>query len=374
MSTLVRIAENEEDKNALYAFRYRIYVDEFQLAPAEADHERKILRDDLDEVGISYVLWRDDRVIGSLRTVHLADMPNPGKLIDKFGLARAMQRFGVDAIAATSRFMLDPKVRQGRAIYDMMDIAYRQAMERGVRLNYGDCSPHLLPFYEHLGYRRYTRAYNDTSYGYKLPILMLTRDHVWFTRVKSPLARVVTRYPDDRDARAWFEATHPEFTGTQSAAFLSDGAFYDLLQERVGNDPLYSLSILSGLDRKEVEAFLEHSTLIRVEKNDRIIRQGQRDETVYVLLSGIAEVLKDEYPDRPIRVLGAGDCFGEIGYLTNVARTANVVACAPCEVLVLSGEFLQRFLRKRPEIATKVLYNFSRILAGRLATVWGPDS
>ncbi|HET8700274.1 MAG TPA: cyclic nucleotide-binding domain-containing protein [Nitrococcus sp.] len=374
MSTLVRIAENEEDKNAIYAFRYRIYVDEFQLSPAEADYERKILRDDLDDVGISYVLWRNDQVVGSLRTVYLADMPNPGKLIGKFGLAPAMQRFGVDAIATTSRFMLDPKVRQGRAIYDMMDIAYRQGMERGVRLNYGDCSPHLLPFYKHLGYRRYTRAYNDTNYGYKLPILMLTRDHAWFTRVKSPLARVVMRYPDDTDAREWFAATHPAFTGMQSAAFLSEGAFYDLLQERVGNDPLHSLSLLSGLDRKEVAAFLEHSTLIKAEKNDRIIRQGQRDETVYVLLSGIAEVLKDEHPDRPIRVLGAGDCFGEIGYLTNVARTANVVACAPCEVLVLSSEFLQRFLRKRPEIAIKVLYNFSRILAGRLATDWGPDS
>ncbi len=368
MSTRVGIAGSEEERNAVYAFRYRVYVEELQLSPPEADHARRQLRDPLDDVGIAFAIWRDDRVVGSLRTVHLADLADPRMLIDKFELGPALAGFAAGAIVTTSRFMLDPKVRHGRAIYDMMEAAYQDAMRRGVRLNYGDCSPHLLPFYEHLGYRRYTRAYNDTSYGYKLPILMLTRDHAWFERVGSPLARVVARHADDADARAWFRATYPAFADVESAAFLPEGAFFDLLQERVGSDPLHRLSVLAGLERDEAQRFLDQATLIRAQKGDRIVCQGERDETVYVLLSGITEVVKEENPDCPLRVLGAGDTFGEIGFLTNVARTANVIACSPCEVLVLSSDFLQRFLRKHPETAAKVLLNLARSLAGLLAS------
>jgi hypothetical protein len=44
-----------------------------------------------------------------------------------------------------------------------------------------------------------------------------------------------------------------------------------------------------------------------------------------------------------------------------------VVASAHCQVLVLSGPFLQRFVGKHPTIAAKVMVNVSRILAARLA-------
>src|SRR5207237_10127414 len=78
------------------------------------------------------------------------------------------------------------------------------------------------------------------------------------------------------------------------------------------------------------------------------------------------EVARDEAPDAPVAILGAGDPFGEIGFLTDEPRTANVVARAPCEVLVLSGSFFQRFVAKEPAIAAKVLLNLTRVLASRL--------
>ncbi|MCH5374223.1 MAG: cAMP-binding protein, partial [Planctomycetes bacterium] len=64
----------------------------------------------------------------------------------------------------------------------------------------------------------------------------------------------------------------------------------------------------------------------------------------------------------------AGDTFGEIGFLADVERTASVIMRSPGEALVLSGEFLSRFLSKEPHIAARVLLNLSRMLAARLAT------
>ena len=56
-----------------------------------------------------------------------------------------------------------------------------------------------------------------------------------------------------------------------------------------------------------------------------------------------------------------------MSFLTSKPRTANVIAKAPCEIIVLSGESLNRFIAKEPAVAAKVLLNLSRILAERLA-------
>jgi CRP-like cAMP-binding protein len=363
----VAVARSEEEQEQVYRFRYRVYVEEMRVVPPEADHGRRTLRDALDDVAVAYALLEDGAVVGSLRVVYLADVPEPAPLIANFALEPALAAFGPGAIATTGRFMLDPRLRGGLAIFQLMEAAYEDACARGVRLNFSDCSPHLLPFYEHMGSRRYTRAYNDSGYGFKVPLLMLVGDQLRFEQVRSPLARVARRHPDDAEARAWFERTYTDYLGIESTTFRSEAVFFDLLASRVAMDPLHALELMHGLERAEAELFLGEATTIQAAPGDRIIRQGERGDTLYVLLSGVAEVILDEAPEDPVGILGAGDVFGEIGLLTARPRTANVVVRAPSEVLVLSGPFFQRFIAKHTAIAAKVLLNLSRMLADRLA-------
>jgi GNAT superfamily N-acetyltransferase len=362
----VAAARTEAEREAIYRFRYRIYAEEMGLTPPEADHSAKMLLDPLDGPGISYGLFDDGDVVGSLRLVYLEDMVDPSSLIAKFSMQPALDAMGASAICTTSRFMLDPQRRHGRAILQLMEAAYVDAAARGVRLNFGDCSPHLVPFYEHLGYRRYTRAYNDSSYGFKVPILMLTRDLAGFERLRSPLARVASRLPDDADARDWFARTYPDYLELESAVFLPDGAVFDMLSARVANDPLRSISLFRGLSREEAEELTAKATLVRAAAGDRIIRQGDRGNALFVLLSGLAEVVLDERPDVAVAVLGDGDPFGEMAFLTSEPSSANVVARTPCEALVISNEFLEWFIAKEPTIAARVLQNLARVLAERL--------
>ena len=69
----------------------------------------------------------------------------------------------------------------------------------------------------------------------------------------------------------------------------------------------------------------------------------------------------------PLAVFGAGDTFGEIGFLTRASRTADVVARTDAEILVLSGDTLERLMRDEPAIAAKVLRNIAEELARRLS-------
>jgi hypothetical protein len=360
-------AQTEVERAAIFRFRYRVYAEELGLSPPEADHEARVLIDSLDSAAVSYALLDDGEVVGSLRLIYLDDLADPAPLIEKFSMQPALAAFGSSAICTTSRFMLDPQRRHGKAILQLMERVYVDAAERGVRLNYGDCSPHLLPFYEHLGYRRYACPYNDTSYGLKVPILMLGRDREGLQRLRSPLAAVSRRYADDSAAREWFARSYPDYLGLESAVLLPDGAFFDILSERVATDPLRGVSLLQGLTREEADRLMSRATLIQANPGDRLVRQGERGNALFVLLSGIAEVILDERPAVPVAVLGAGDPFSEIALLTAEPCTANVVARSRCEVLVISNEFLQWFIVKEPAIMARVLHNLARVLAQRLS-------
>ncbi|MGZ5153090.1 MAG: N-acyl amino acid synthase FeeM domain-containing protein, partial [Burkholderiales bacterium] len=180
MSITVGSAQTAEERAEVYAFRYRIYVEEMGLQPPGADHQRRQLEDEYDAYGLSYALVEDGAIVGSLRCLFIDQVPDPSALIAKFHMEPALAAFGPSAIVTTSRFMLDPHLRHGTAILQLIQAAYDDAHRRGIRLNYGDCSPHMLEFYEHMGYRRFTRAYNDTFFGFKLPILMLIGDKELF--------------------------------------------------------------------------------------------------------------------------------------------------------------------------------------------------
>jgi CRP-like cAMP-binding protein/N-acyl-L-homoserine lactone synthetase len=363
----VEPARDDAARERVFAFRYRVYVDEMGLDTPEADHARRWLCDPLDDVSTSWALLRDGEVAGTLRVTCLSDLADPAPLVARFSMQPALPAFGASEICTTSRFMLDPKLRGGTAILRLMAAVYQDGRARGLRLNYGDCSPHLVPFYEHLGYRRYTRAFNDTAYGFKVPILMLTGDRVRFERVRSPLVRLAQEHADDPEARAWFERSYPGELGFETAGLLEEGDFLDLLAERVAGDPLHHVGLLHGLSREEADGFLARATLVQAGPGDRIVRQGETGDTIFVLLSGIAEAVRDERPDDPLAVLGAGDPFGEMGFLTATRRTASVVARTPCEAVVLSGDWLRTFLARQPAVAAKVLLNLSRVLAERLA-------
>jgi len=361
----VRRVVTDAEREALFAFRYRVYVSELAMTD-EADHERGWLRDAYDERSTNYGLFENDDVVGSLRVIRMSEVGDLNPFIEKFSMASALSEFGPEAIVTTSRFMIADRLRNTMAILRLLQTFWKDSTERGVRLNYGDCSPHLLPFYERLGFRRYVDGYNDTAYGFKLPLLMILRDREFMQRVRSPFAAMGSDDSDDGDARSWFAKNHPGYISLDTASFLSADVFLEVLAERLAGDPLHSIALLRGLDQSEAERFLARATVVKVKPGHRIIREGEQDRSMFAILSGVAEVRPKGASGPILAILGAGDTFGEIGFLGAAQRTADIVAQTEGEVLVLSSEFLERFLREEGSIAGKVLLNLAHELAGRL--------
>jgi serine phosphatase RsbU (regulator of sigma subunit) len=96
-----------------------------------------------------------------------------------------------------------------------------------------------------------------------------------------------------------------------------------------------------------------------------LIREGERSDRVYIVLSGLFEIVKElGTPDEHIfGVRGAGEFLGEMGLLNQDGlRTASARAVAEAQVLVLTQDDFDRLLRGYPTIA----YDMLRVLSTRL--------
>jgi CPA2 family monovalent cation:H+ antiporter-2 len=83
---------------------------------------------------------------------------------------------------------------------------------------------------------------------------------------------------------------------------------------------------------------------------DRVIRTGDRGDSMFFIASGAVEVQleDDEVP------LGAGSFFGEMALLTGARRTADVVAVDFCQLFVLERRDFNLFMSRHPQLRAAV--------------------
>lgn len=98
---------------------------------------------------------------------------------------------------------------------------------------------------------------------------------------------------------------------------------------------------------------------VKVPSARALVKQGMRDDQVFIVLAGTATCLVD---GERVDEFGPGDFFGEIAALDGGKRTATVIASSDVDVMILDrGEF-EVLLEEFPGVARKIL----AVSAGRL--------
>ena len=106
---------------------------------------------------------------------------------------------------------------------------------------------------------------------------------------------------------------------------------------RENRDSLRGLSFFNAFTETEVDEVLSAAQLKTFATGKLILEEGEIDPSFFILAMGNAIVKKG---DKPIHVLGKGDCFGEIGLLGNVKRSASVVAASQVLALKINASLL----------------------------------
>ena len=128
-------------------------------------------------------------------------------------------------------------------------------------------------------------------------------------------------------------------------------------------DLIRNAPLFAHLSKRQLEQIAQIADEIDLREGKEMTTQGSRGREFFVLLEGDAEVKKD---GRRINTLKGGDFFGEIALVSDVPRTATVIASSPVRALVITDRSFKRLLQDAPEIQAKVL----SALAERLAPSW----
>jgi CRP-like cAMP-binding protein len=125
--------------------------------------------------------------------------------------------------------------------------------------------------------------------------------------------------------------------------------------------------LLSALDERALRALTERMALRRFAQGERIIREGEVGEALYILVEGQVLVYREGPPRVPLTHLDEGDFFGEIALLTKRARSASVEAVGgEVVVLELPRAMLSELVDEHPAVLGVLLRFFRERLVESL--------
>ena len=125
---------------------------------------------------------------------------------------------------------------------------------------------------------------------------------------------------------------------------------------------LIDSALFAGLSPSALNDILGRMTARGYTANQYICREGDTSDHMYLLESGVVEVIIGESSAaQVIAHLRRGDIFGEMGLLTDEPRAASILTAMPTLVLQLGRSAFTEIIHLYPAI----LLNISRVLIER---------
>ena len=119
--------------------------------------------------------------------------------------------------------------------------------------------------------------------------------------------------------------------------------------ELIGMVPL-----LNGLSINLLENLSKHAKAMTFLPGDKVIGEGEKGDSLYIITHGLVSVYKDKHEDEPLGELRDGDFFGEMALLDTQVRTANVKAVRPTTLLRLTRKDVLSMADNEPELKARL--------------------
>jgi predicted GNAT family N-acyltransferase len=350
----VHRATSRDEKEAVYRLRYQIYVEEMKTKQRFADHERRVVEEAHDAYAHHFYLQAGDRLVGSLRLNVMSE--GEMECQESYGVDVLTKWFRPSEIGMLTRFLVASDYRGRAAAQMLIGKAFEYCAEKRLRCGLLDCLPHLIKYYEAIGFRRYVDSFEHEDFGYETPMLFATEDVEYLEKIGSPMVALVRQaYGHNAETVAFLLEHFPRLAGYTPDTMLDEERLWKVLCAKLAARPVDKLSLVEGLREKEAKRF--------VKAGHRFITRGEEESMVYVLLSGSADVRTG---GRSMAVCGPGEVLGEFAMLTHQARSADVVALEDSEFLTFSERSFQRLIDSEPSLAAGVLWNLARQLSRKL--------
>jgi diguanylate cyclase (GGDEF)-like protein len=128
--------------------------------------------------------------------------------------------------------------------------------------------------------------------------------------------------------------------------------------------------LFSGLPHCELEGLLAQCSLKNLDQNGILIRPGETEDAVYVLLSGNLRIHLSTIDNDPIATVNPGESVGELSVIDSSPRSAYVIASAPSRLLEIKRDVFWRLADTCPTLPVNLLHSLARRLRENNTTIY----
>jgi predicted GNAT family N-acyltransferase len=333
-SIKISIATTVQEKTEIYHFRYQIYVEEMSKELTEADHENKLLYDELDEEAIQLAAKIGTKIIATVR-IHIGQLADfPPVLIEQLSLNIFQNYNANQKFSFCSKLMVSPAYRNSPATYLITARCCELSNNQSVSFIFLMCNLHLIRFYEKIGCHRIGGNYLISSgLGIMTPLVISMDDAQHLRNIRSPLMRIARKKEShDFEAIRWFYEKFVTASRMLNSQLVTKEALWSILCSRLGSLPTDSIPLLENLSVEEAKIFLHCcGTVVPCAPGDYIISQGTISYSYDILLTGKLRSLTFLSPvkeySRP------GQHFGADGLTEHGVHTEDIAAVDTSDIL-----------------------------------------
>ena len=125
-------------------------------------------------------------------------------------------------------------------------------------------------------------------------------------------------------------------------------------------DRVKRLEFFRGFPDAEIWEIIRASVWIEADVDQAIVTEGEVDDAFFIITSGAVVVSKQ---GQFVGKVAEGDCFGEMGYLSRIKRTATVRANGPVSLMKVNSTLIEQV---SVDCQLRFYKVFSKILIERL--------
>lgn len=127
---------------------------------------------------------------------------------------------------------------------------------------------------------------------------------------------------------------------------------------------LTTIALFSGFSDTDMEAISALAVTRSFPKNTLIICEGDRSDSLYLILSGKVKVFlsDEEGKEVTLNIQGEGEYFGELAILDEAPRSASVMTLEETRLAILSKSAFDQCMQDHPAMALTVMRGLARRL------------
>ena len=352
--SLVRFAETPRDVSGARKLRTLIRRHNLQQFGVDVDGAQ-----DPELDGRTLCAFDAHRVLVGTIDVHWggdADMPD--KKLTTFRAEEVTRGAERESIVVLDEPMIHPDFKNEPIGLELKEGAARFALRSGARFVFSSSVPGEVAVHEALGFVVCGRRWAGMPTEEHVPVLLDLADIALLKRVRSPLVALAESKNMGSTERAVLPAR-----GDDVAEELDPGAVWRILFRLVRDARQSGAEFLSDIEKTELGELFRGAHVHTFPQGDFIIRQRDRGRDLFLLLQG------DVVAKRDTAVLGyasPGDVVGEMGFLREAERKADVVAMTNVRALRISARHLDQLMQRDMALAAKLSLAISRALCRKL--------